>query len=76
MRTGSHELRNGVGKGGERINVEDGEGVLAVIHAALRENDRNEVDTGGAQEWQRCGCGEELSGGFQYYVGGERIRGY
>lgn len=34
----------------EGVDVEDGKRVLAVIHATLRENNRDEVDAGGAQE--------------------------
>ena len=40
--------------------MEDGEGVFAVIHAALGEDDRYEVDAGGAEEGEGGGFCEEL----------------
>ena len=40
--------------------MEDGEGVFAVAHTALREDDGYEVDAGGAEEGEGGGFREEL----------------
>jgi hypothetical protein len=40
--------------------VEDGEGVFAVAHTALGEDDGYEVDAGGAEEGEGGGFCEEL----------------
>jgi hypothetical protein len=40
-------------KGAVWVDMEDRERVLAIIHAAFRENDGDEMDAGGPQEWER-----------------------
>jgi hypothetical protein len=52
-----------VGECAVGVYVEDGKGVLAVVYAALGEDDGDEVDAGGAEEGQGCGFGEELARG-------------
>lgn len=49
-----------MGERAEGVDVKDGEGVLAVVHAALREDDGDEVDAGGAEEGKGGGFCEEL----------------
>lgn len=53
-----HELRNGVGEGGIRVDVEDGEGVAAMLDAALGEDDGDEVHTGRLEQGSAGGVGE------------------
>ena len=50
MRTGCNELCDGMRQCAEGVDVEDGERVLAIVHATLRENNGNKVDAGGAEE--------------------------
>lgn len=57
---GSYQFGDGVGKGREGVYVEDGEGVFAVAHTALGEDDGYEVDAGGAEEGEGGGFCEEL----------------
>jgi hypothetical protein len=47
----------------EGVYVKYGEGVFAIVHAALREDHRDEVDAGGAKQGERGGFGEELQQG-------------
>jgi hypothetical protein len=60
---GRDELCDRVGECAVGVYVEDGKGVLAVVYAALGEDDGDEVDAGGAEEGQGCGFGEELARG-------------
>lgn len=50
MRAGRDEFGYGVRECAKGVHVEDGEGVLAIVYAALGEDDGEEVDTGGAEE--------------------------
>lgn len=50
-----------MGEGAVGIDVENWKRVFAVVHAAFGEDDRNEVDAGGSEEWERGGLGEKLS---------------
>ena len=45
------EFCNGVGESADGRHVEDGVRVLAVVQAALREDDRDEVDARIGEEW-------------------------
>ena len=60
VRAGGDELGDSVGEGGEGVDVEDGEGVLAVGDAAVGEDDGDEVDAGGAEEGERRGARQVL----------------
>lgn len=53
-------LCDGVGERAVWVYVEDGEGVFAVVYAALREDDGYEVDAGRTKEREGCGLGEKL----------------
>ena len=59
----SDELRDSVCEGRGRVYVEDGNGVLAVVCAALHEDDGDEVCTGGFEEGEGAGLGEVLDVG-------------
>ena len=54
------EFGDGVGEGRVGVYVEDWVGVFAVVHAAIGENDGDEVDAGVFEEWSGAGAGEEL----------------
>jgi transcriptional regulator len=41
-----------VGECAVGVDVEDGERVFAVVDAAFREDDGDEVDAGGSEEWE------------------------
>jgi hypothetical protein len=60
VRARSDELCNCVGEGAEGIDVEDGEGVFTIVDAAFGEDNRDEVDAGGAEEREGGGFCEEL----------------
>jgi hypothetical protein len=60
MGAGGDEFGDGMGEGGERIYVEDGERVFAIVDAAFGKDDGNEVDAGGAEEGKRGRFREEL----------------
>lgn len=52
MGAGSDKLGDSMCEGRVGCDVEDWEGVFAVLHAPLRENDSYEVDAGGSEEWK------------------------
>jgi len=56
----SDELRNRMREGRVWIDVEDGVGVFAVVHAAGGEDDGDEVDAGVFEERGGAGLCEEL----------------
>jgi len=60
MGASCYELRYCVRKCAVRGDVEDGEGVFAVLHAALVEDDGYEVDAAGVEEGEGGRFGEEL----------------
>jgi hypothetical protein len=60
VRARGDELGNGVRERREWVDVEDGKGVLAIVHAALRKDYGNEVDAAGAQKRQGRCRGEKL----------------
>lgn len=65
MRPCCHELGDGVGEGLVRVDVEDWDGVAALFHATLGEDDGDEVHAGRLEEGKRRGGGEKahISGG-------------
>ncbi len=56
----SDEFGDGVGERGVGIDVEDWVGIFAVIHAAVGQDDGDEVDAGVFKEGGRAGAGEKL----------------
>ena len=60
---GGDEFRDGVGEGGGGVDVEDRDGVLAVVCAALHEDNGDEVGAGGLEEGKGAGLGEVLDVG-------------
>lgn len=57
------EFSDGVGEGGGGMDMEDGDRVLAVVCAALHEDDGYEVGAGGLEEGEGAGLGEVLDVG-------------
>lgn len=57
------EFSDGVGEGGGGMDIEDGDRVLAVVCAALHEDDGDEVGAGGLEEGEGAGLGEVLDVG-------------
>lgn len=49
-----------MGESGGRVDIEDRERILAVVHAACRQNDGDEVGAGISKERQRCRFGQKL----------------
>ena len=60
MGASCYELRYCVRKCAVRGDVEDGEGVFAVLHAAFVKDDGYEVDAAGVEEGEGGRFGEEL----------------
>ncbi len=60
MGFGCDEFGYCVCEGGVGADVEDGVGIFAVVHAAGREDDGDEVDAGVFEEGGGGGGGEEL----------------
>ena len=50
MRIGSNKFGNSMGECRVWINVEDREGILALVHSSIREYHRNEMNTSILQE--------------------------
>ena len=58
---GGNELGNGVGESRVGVDIEDGDGVFPVVHAAGRENDRDKMDAGVVKEGSGARLCEELA---------------
>ncbi len=61
MRARGNELGHGVREGAVWRDVKDGEGVLAVVEAARRQDDGDEVDARVIEERRRARLGQKLS---------------
>lgn len=57
MRLRRDQLSNGVGQGRIRVDVENREGVTAVLDTAFRENDADEMHARGLEKRQTVGAG-------------------